>query len=101
MMTHRPPRLGLAILLAASASPLLGARIPGTAPPRAASAHRTTAASSAPSAQIWNHLTRLWAAIGCIADPNGAKCAAGTTVTPPAVTQPPSSDIGCIADPNG
>lgn len=47
---------------------------------------------------LWGSLRALWGANGCTIDPDGARCASGTTGGSGAVSPPPN---GCTIDPSG
>ena len=98
-MSRNSSRLVLTGWLVIVGSPLLGAPNPRAAAPRAPSVQATVTSPGSLS-QFWQHLTSLWAAIGCGADPNGVKCASDTT-PPAAVTATTPANIGCGADPDG
>jgi hypothetical protein len=57
-----------------------------------------TAAAPYSLGQLWHHLTALWGAEGCGADPSGARCAASSSGH--AAIVPPAPE-GCGADPSG
>ena len=102
MSRKQPLSIAFAAWLAISAAPLLAAQSPRVVAPSVPRSSQASVASAAPVAQFWDHLTRLWAAVGCGLDPNGAKCAtdpAGTSPTAVIPTTP--SDLGCGLDPNG
>jgi hypothetical protein len=82
--------------LAFAGSPLLAASSPRNASPRA-SVSPPAIAVPGRLAWAWQHLTRLWASIGCTADPDGVKCASGTIERRPAaaVTATTPAGIGC------
>ena len=101
-MPRHSSSLVLILGLAIAGSPLLAAPSPHTASPRAPGSVQATATAPSPVAQLWHHLTSLWAAIGCTADPDGVKCASGTAASNPVtVTATTPTDIGCGADPDG
>jgi hypothetical protein len=91
-MIHRRPFVVLTLTLA-----LTGTSLAASASPRApqrAPDWEAPAVSRLLSG-LWQHLTALWGAAGCGADPSGVKCQAGTNgvVTP--------VEEGCGADPSG
>jgi hypothetical protein len=96
-------RLSLPLLLALClviGSPLLGAQS-GTRKEVSRAPHRTQSAPAGDRlSRFWQHLTSLWGAEGCGADPNGAKCAATPAGGNVVAVQPPVP-AGCILDPNG
>lgn len=96
-------RLSLPLLLALClviGSPLLGAQS-GTRKEVRPAPHRTqTAEAGDRLSRFWQHLTALWGAAGCGADPDGVKCAASPAGGNVVAVQPPAPE-GCAADPNG
>jgi len=90
----RTAALALGALLAvAGASPLV-ARSPVTPPRSAPVAARPEGLLD----RVWGSLKALWGENGCSIDPNGARCASGTTGVITIVSPAPN---GCSIDPDG
>jgi hypothetical protein len=98
-MPRHSSRLVLIVGLTIAASPLLATPRHPTVTPRAPLVEQ---APGQPLAGLWQHLTRLWGALGCGLDPNGVRCAADNTATLlPTITASTPADLGCGADPDG
>jgi len=96
-MRRQLPGAVLILSLALSSSPLLAAPA-HPAGPRSALAAERAPATAGLIPWIWSQLVALWGAEGCIIDPNGARCAATTTVHSAPIVP---LEEGCIGDPNG
>jgi len=96
-MRRQLPGAVLILSLALASSPLLAAPA-HPAGPRSALAAGRAPAPAGPVHWLWSHLVALWGAAGCIGDPNGARCAASTTVHSAPIVP---LEEGCIGDPNG
>lgn len=100
-MAHRPSLPLLLVLCFALGSPLLGSPLSSRRVLRAPNRTRTAETGDL-LGRVWQQLTTLRAAAGCILDPNGARCASSSTSpSGNTVTVQPAVPAGCILDPDG